>query len=200
MMIASKNTSARRILPLLLAVVFLVLSLPQSALAASYSAIVTADVMAVYADPYLNERVGSLARGEVVAVDKAKDGVAQFRYLATGSSGYASLSDLARVNDVSEAARVTASGARFYRTADTSSQYKSIARGATVYVLSTSGDWAFVARNGLGGYMLLSALSIGQTQPTATSNALSGFSSANKDAVIVSDTLTVYETPSPSRR
>lgn len=198
MMIASKNTSARRILPLLLAVVFLVLSLPQSALAASYSAIVTADVMAVYADPYLNERVGSLARGEVVAVDKAKDGVAQFRYLATGSSGYASLSDLARVNDVSEAARVTASGARFYRTADTSSQYKSIARGATVYVLSTSGDWAFVARNGLGGYMLLSALSIGQTQPTATSNALSGFSSANKDAVIVADTLTVYASASES--
>ena len=200
MMIASKNTAARRILPLLLAVVFLVLSLPESALAASYSAIVTADVMAVYADPYLNERVGSLARGEVVAVDKAKDGVAQFRYLATGSSGYASLSDLARVNDVSEAAQVTASGARFYRTASTSSQYKSISRGATVYVLSTSGDWAFVARNGLGGYMLLSALSIGQPQPqpTATSNALSGFSSANKDAIIVSDTLTVYETPSES--
>ena len=67
MIVASRKTVGKRLLPLLLAMVFLLLSLPESAFAASVSAVVTADAMAVYADPDLSQQVGTLAEGEVVA-------------------------------------------------------------------------------------------------------------------------------------
>ena len=80
MIVASRKTVGKRLLPLLLAMVFLLLSLPESAFAASVSAVVTADVMAVYADPGLSRQVGTLEGGEVVAVDRTSGGVAYFRY------------------------------------------------------------------------------------------------------------------------
>ena len=132
-------------MPLLLAMVFLLLSLPESAFAASVSAVVTADVMAVYADPGLSRQVGTLEGGEVVAVDRTSGGVAYFRYLDTGGSGYARTADMQPLSNVAELVRVQASGARFYREMDTSSQYKSVSAGSTVYLISVSGDWARVA-------------------------------------------------------
>ena len=62
----------------------------------------------------------------------------------------------------------------------TSSQYKRLRAGATVYVLSTNGEWARVACSGLGGYMLVSDLRGERTTSTPTQqppqDALSGFS------------------------
>ena len=102
------------------------------------------------------------------------------------------------LSDVAEQVRVQASGARFYREMDTSSQYKSVSAGSTVYLISVSGDWARVARNGLGGYMLVSDLR-GETTSTPTQqpsqDALSGFSRVDKSATIVGDMVTVYTAP-----
>ena len=198
MIVASRKTVGKRLLPLLLAMVFLLLSLPESAFAASVSAVVTADVMAVYADPGLSRQVGTLEGGEVVAVDRTSGGVAYFRYLDTGGSGYARTADMQPLSDVAEQVRVQASGARFYREMDTSSQYKSVSAGSTVYLISVSGDWARVARNGLGGYMLVDDL-YGQQDPAPTQQPsqgpLQGFTRVNMTATAVSDTLTVYTSP-----
>ena len=81
MILASKKTVGKRILPLLLAMVLLLLSLPATAFAASLTAVVTADSMAVYADSGLSRQVGSLAAGEIVSVERYSGGVAYFRYL-----------------------------------------------------------------------------------------------------------------------
>ena len=86
MILASKKTVGKRILPLLLAMVLLLLSLPATAFAASLTAVVTADSMAVYADSGLSRQVGSLAEGEIISVERYSGGVAYFRYLTTGGS------------------------------------------------------------------------------------------------------------------
>ena len=200
MIVASKKTVGKRFFPLLLAMVFVLLSLPESAFAASFSAVVTADTMAVYADSALSRQVGTLAQGEIVAVERYSGGVAYFSYPETGSVGYARTADMEPVSSVSDSVRISVSGARFYREASTSSQYKTLGVGSTVYVLSTSGEWARVARNGLGGYMLVSDLyPSSNSQPEATASptqgALSGFTIANKDAVVIADTITAYDLP-----
>ena len=106
MILASKKTVGRRFLPLLLAMVLLLLSLPATAFAASLTAVVAADSMAVYADSGLTQQVGTLAGGEIVSVERYSGGVAYFRYLETGGVGYASTADLQPVANVASTARV----------------------------------------------------------------------------------------------
>lgn len=109
-MIASKRALKRRLLPLLLAVVLILLSLPESALAATFSAVVTVQSMPVYADASLRQQIGSLGEGEVVLVGAYQNNVALIRYQPTGGVGYARVSDMAAVSDVSKPTTVTASG------------------------------------------------------------------------------------------
>ena len=198
MILASKKTVGKRILPLLLAMVLLLLSLPATAFAASLTAVVTADSMAVYADSGLSRQVGSLAEGEIISVERYSGGVAYFRYLTTGGSGYARTADMQPVENVADATRIQLDGAYFYSSMSTSSQYKRLHAGATVYVLGTNGSWARVACSGLGGYMLVSDLR-GETTSTPTQqpsqDALSGFSRVDKSATIVGDMVTVYTAP-----
>ena len=198
MILASKKTVGKRILPLLLAMVLLLLSLPATAFAASLTAVVTADSMAVYADSGLSRQVGSLAEGEIISVERYSGGVAYFRYLTTGGSGYARTADMQPVENVADATRIQLDGAYFYSSMSTSSQYKRLRAGATVYVLGTNGSWARVACSGLGGYMLVSDLR-GETTSTPTQqpsqDALSGFSRVDKSATIVGDMVTVYTAP-----
>lgn len=159
MMIASKRALKRRLLPLLLAVVLILLSLPESALAATFSAVVTVQSMPVYADCIAPSADWLSGRGR----SRARRGVSKQRSVdthtqPTGGVGYARVSDMAAVGTVSEPTTVTASGARFYSSADASSVYLSIGQGITVNVLSTSGEWARVECQGWAGYMYTSAL------------------------------------------
>ena len=198
MILASKKTVGRRFLPLLLAMVLLLLSLPATAFAASLTAVVAADSMAVYADSGLTQQVGTLAGGEIVSVERYSGGVAYFRYLETGGVGYARTADLQPVANVASTARVPLDGTRFYRTMNTSGQYKRLRAGTNIYVLSTNGEWARVAYDGLGGYMLLSDLR-GDTVSTPTQQApqglLAGFTRVDKSATVLSDMMTVYTEP-----
>ena len=125
--------------------------------------------MAVYADPGLSRQVGTLARGR-----SGRRGSQQRRRRLFPLSRHRqrratpARRTWQRVSNVSEAVRVTASGARFYREARAPPASTSpSSAGSTVYVLSTSGDWARVARNGLGGYMLVSDDSPSASQPDA---------------------------------
>ena len=198
MRLASKKTVGKRLLPLMMAVVLALLSVPATAFAQSVMAVVMADPMAVYADPGLSRQVGTLGSGEIVTVSRYSGGVAQFTYAATGGSGYARTADMQPVDTAGTATRVQLDGAHFYQQMSTSSQYKRMRAGATVYVLSTSGDWARVACNGLGGYMLLSELN-GSASPAPTQqtpqNSLSGFTPVSQYATILGDMVTVYTAP-----
>ena len=200
-MIASKRALKRRLLPLLLAVVLILLSLPESALAATFSAVVTVQSMPVYADASLRQQIGSLGEGEVVLVGAYQNNVALIRYQPTGGVGYARVSDMAAVSDVSKPTTVTASGARFYSSADASSAYLSIGRGITVNVLSTSGEWARVECQGWAGYMYTSALAIGsQENPdTGTDNGLGNdVVTETFTATVIAQNAYVYASPSTS--
>ncbi len=198
MILASKKTVGKRLLPLMMAVVLALLSVPATAFAQSIMAVVTADPMAVYADPGLSRQVGTLGGGEIVTVSRYSGGVAQFTYAETGGSGYARTADMQPVDTAGTATRVQLDGAHFYREMSTSSQFKRMRFGATVYVLSTNGDWARVACNGLGGYMLQSELN-GTAAPAPTQqtpqSSLSGFTPVNQSATILGDMVTVYTSP-----
>ena len=200
-MIASKRALKRRLLPLLLAVVLILLSLPESALAATFSAVVTAQSMPVYADASLRQQIGSLGEGEVVLVGAYQNNVALIRYQPTGGVGYARVSDMAAVGTVSEPTTVTASGARFYSSADASSAYLSIGQGSTVNVLSISGEWARVERQGWAGYMYTSALAIGsQENPdNGIDNGLGNdVVTETFTATVIAQNAYVYASPSTS--
>lgn len=197
---ASKKTVGKRILPLLLAVALLLASLPATAFAAGLTAVVTAETMAVYADSGLSRQVGTLAAGEVVSVGHYYNGVAYFCYLDTGGVGYARTADMQPVSNIADITRIQREGTRIYREMDTSSQYKQLRAGAGVYVLSTNGEWAHVACDGLGGYIRTGDLGGNATTPTPTQQApqdgLTGFTRVDMAATTLADMLTVYTSPS----
>ena len=114
MRLASKKTVGKRLLPLMMAAVLALLSVPATAFAQSVMAVVMADPMAVYADPGLSRQVGTLGSGEIVTVSRYSGGVAQFTYAATGGSGYARTADMQPVENVADATRIQFDGAHFY--------------------------------------------------------------------------------------
>ncbi len=211
MLIAEKKTVKRRLLPLVLALVFALLSVPQAALAASFSAIVTADSMPVYSDPGLTKKAGALSKDDVVVVTAYKGGVAQIVYRVNGNKGYARVSDMRAVSEFAEKATVTASNAKVYAKASGSSKATKLKKGSSVYVLATNGDWARIENSGYVGYTYINNLSIG-TQPTEapaatptptpapTANPLKGFAKIDKDAVTVADGIPAFESPDASSK
>ena len=147
----------------LLAMILVMTMLSSVALAESFSAIVTADKMTVYSDDSMFEEAGSLKKNTVVTVLDSEDNVVKFSY--KGKTGYASISDLNAVANVGRAAIVTES-ARVYQSANKASKSTKVSKGTQLYVLSTSGKWAAVERNGNVGFMLLKYL----TPADATDN------------------------------
>lgn len=143
-----KNVSCKikRITALLLMLMLLLPSAP--ALAESYSAAVTDDV-AAYADASLERKVGDLERYTVVTVTGVKGDVARIRY--SGYTLYTRLSALVAVKDFATAATVSQTG-KVYEAPDTSSRSLSLKKGAQVYILARSGDWAMIEKGGNVGY------------------------------------------------
>lgn len=151
----TKETNMKNNLKRLLAMILALTMLSSAALAESFSAIVTSDRMTVYSDEGLFEEAGSLKKNSVVTVVDSEDGVVKFNY--KGKTGYASVSDLNAVENVGRAAIVTET-ARVYKSANKASKSTKVSKGTELYVLSTSGKWAAVERNGNVGFMLLKYL------------------------------------------
>ena len=170
-----------------LIVLLLSLALP-SAVAETFSAIVTAEEMTVYRDAKLQARSGELSKDTVVRIQAYAGKAAKITY--AGKTGYAKVADMKAVDDVAKKAVVNAN-ARVYKTASAKAKSVKVKKGAKVYVLSTSGIWAQVEKDGAVGYMKASVLTRADddwrtsADPTPTP--------APEKGTVVSNTLPVYK-------
>lgn len=158
---------------------------PASALA-SFSAVVTSSSMRVYAARSVNSASATLPKGTVVTVKSYSDGVAKISY--KGKTGYAKVSDMKAVessgsstsSSTGTSTTVSVSGAKAYKSASTASQSVSVSKGTKVSVVSTSGNWAKVQRNGYTAWMQKSALALYASSSSSSSASSSSTSKAEQ--------------------
>lgn len=120
------------------------------ALAETFSAIVTAKSMAVYGEAAMSRKLGALEKDTVVRVSGYTNTIAKISY--DGHVGYASVSDLKRVDDVAKKAVLNAA-APVYQTPETEGKSVMAPQGTRLYVLAVTGEWAQVEREGYVGYV-----------------------------------------------
>lgn len=153
-MMRKHNGMKRLTAAVMVLLLMMTLAVP-SALAETFSAIVTAERMMVYRDAKLQAQAGTLPKDSIVRVKAYSGKAAKISY--SGKTGYAAVSDLKAVDDVAKKAVVNAD-AKVYKTPSADAKAKKVKKGAKVYVLSWSGKWAQVEKDGSVGYMKLTAL------------------------------------------
>ena len=168
------------------------------AMAEAFSAIVTSKTMQVFADVSMTELLGTLEKYAVVRVTGYSNTIAKISYL--NRTGYARISDMKRVEDVAQKAMTTAE-APIYQMPDTESDEVNVPAGTMVNVLATSGEWAYVEKDGAVGYIQLiylkDAVQTPQDAPTSgggsasvtpTPTSENGITVRTYSAVTVEDT------------
>ncbi len=146
----------KRILSAILLIVLLAACLPAYA-ESSFSAYVKSGSMKVYRDMELKDYWATLEKRTIVTVSAYSGGVA--RISLNGNTGYAAVSDLARVDSIAEQAEATCDSYVFAK-ADKDSRRVKVEKGTEVYVLATKDGWAMVEKGGKVGYMAAKHLSI----------------------------------------
>ena len=139
-----KGNVKARLLAMILALA-LVTAMACPALAETFSAIVTAGAMTVYKDAKLGTAVTTLSEGEIVRVEAYSGRAARISW--AGGKGYAAVSDMKSVDSVAAKAVVT-EAASVYESASETARAAAVPEGTHVYVLSYSGDWARVEKDG----------------------------------------------------
>lgn len=112
---------------------------------AGRKAVVSSRSMNVYRAK--NSVAGRLSHGTVVTIKGTSDGVAKISY--KGKTGYALMEDLQTLKQT----EVCIGGARVYISKNTGSRSVTVQKGTKVNVVSVSGDWARIERNGRFGYV-----------------------------------------------
>ena len=208
----------RKGLALALMAALLLTMLPATALAASFSAVVTSSEMTVYKSASMTGTSATLPKGTVVTVKAYKGNIAKISY--KGHTGYASVSDMEPVkSEATQAPEVTSeptqdsgekvtlrAALRVYQKASTGSKSMSVPAGTSVSVLSSSGGWVKLSRSGNIAYALadeLAAAVSGAATATATPAVTATPTAAPTDtpaptatpipAVVTSSKLPVYE-------
>ena len=144
-----KYCRVKRLIALGLTLILLLAYVP-SALAATFSAIVTSSSMAVYGEASFSNKLGSLKKNTVVQVKKYSGNVALISY--GGRTGYAKVSDMKALDDVAEEAVVN-TNTRVYQSASTKSANVALKKGVKLNLIAVSGNWAMVEKGGNVGYM-----------------------------------------------
>ena len=166
------------------------------ALAATFSAIVSAQSMAVYGDVAMSEKLGTLAKDTVVTVTGYSTTIAKVSY--RGRTGYARVADLRRVENVASRA-VTSAATAVYLTASADSLSVMIPAGTRLYILSQADGWARVERNGVVGYARPDTLEAADenwqtaSTPTAGPSATGKASDAESGITVRTYTATALE-------
>jgi len=121
-----------------------------TAQAESYSAIVTAKSMKIYADEAMSWNIGQLPMASVVTVEGEDDGVVK---ISSGErEGYASAKDVKAISELAKAAVVN-KNTYVYQQPDGSSASVKVKKGMKLNLLAVSGDWAMVENKGVVAYM-----------------------------------------------
>lgn len=189
----------KRLAAAVLAALLLLMS-AAPAMAEKFSAIVTADSMAVYGEASLSRQLGTLNKNTVVQITGYTSTIARISY--NGKVGYAKVSDMKRVDEDAQKA-VLNTAAPVYKEAQTDSLSVKAPEGTRVYILAESGDWSMVERNGYVGYVKTANLTktdenwkIPDATPTnATTTTSNGITVRTYSAVTLSKTK-VYKSAS----
>lgn len=120
------------------------------AMAETFSAIVTSKTMPVYSDVSMTDMLGILEKYAVVRVTGYSNTIAKISYL--NRIGYAKVSDMKRVEDIATKA-MTTGPAPIFETPDAEGLSVTVPAGTMVNLIATSGDWAFVEKDGVAGYI-----------------------------------------------
>ena len=133
--------------------------------AESFSAIVTAKSMKVYADEACTWNVGALAQTAVVTVESYENGVA--RITQGDREGYAAVRDMAAISAIATPAEVNVNTYVFQKPSLSSRTLK-VKKGTAVNLLATNGAWAMVERSGVVAYMNKAHLTVSaEAEPDA---------------------------------
>ena len=172
----------------------LLISMASPAMAEVFSAIVTSGSMTVYSDAKLTRQTDTLEQDTVVRVQAYSGKAAKIAY--DGGTGYASISDMRAVDNVALKALATGD-AHVYASASRDAKSVELPEGTRIYVLSFSGDWARVEKDGKVGYMLLTELekvnSDWSTGPAPTPTP-----PPTEPGIVTASTLPVYKKESAS--
>lgn len=120
------------------------------ATAEAFSAIVTSKTMPVYSDVSMTDMLGILEKYAVVRVTGYSNTIAKISYL--NRIGYAKVSDMKRVDEIATKA-MTTGPAPIFETPDAEGLSVTVPAGTLVNLIATSGDWAFVEKDGVAGYI-----------------------------------------------
>ena len=176
------GSAKKRWIAALLATVLLLLTWTVPAVAETFSAVVTADSMAVYAEPSMSRQLGTLEKYTVVRVTGYSTTVAKITY--GGNTGYARISDMKRVDAVAKKAVVNAA-APVYRQPQADGASVKVPAGTRLYVLAESGEWAMVEKNGVVGYMKSAALTQADENWTTPSAAPTEATTTNGNGITI---------------
>ena len=140
----------RRAVAAALAALLLMAGSAMPAMAEAFSAIVTSKTMPVYSDVSMTDMLGILQKNAVVRVTGYSNTIAKISYL--NRICYAKVSDMKRVEDIATKA-VTTGPAPIFETPDAEGLSVTVPAGTMVNLIATSGDWAFVEKDGVAGYI-----------------------------------------------
>ena len=140
----------RRATAAALAALLLLAGSAMPAMAEAFSAIVTSKTMPVYSDVSMTEMLGILQKNAVVRVTGYSNTIAKISYL--NRIGYAKVSDMKRVEDIATKA-MTTGPAPIFETPDAEGLSVTVPAGTMVNLIATNGDWAFVEKDGVAGYI-----------------------------------------------
>ncbi len=140
----------RRAVAAALAALLLMAGSAMPAMAETFSAIVTSKTMPVYSDVSMTDMLGILEKNAVVRVTGYSNTIAKISYL--NRIGYAKVSNMKRVEDIATKA-MTTGPAPIFETPDAEGLSVTVPAGTMVNLIATSGEWAFVERNGVAGYI-----------------------------------------------
>ena len=180
----------KRAIKRLVALLAVLLLLPggMPAMAETFSAIVTANSMAVYGEASMTSQVGTLDKNTVVRVTGYSTTIAKISY--EGKTGYARISDMKAVDSAAKKAVVTAA-APVYKAPQTDSQSLKVPAGTKLYILAQSGDWSMVEKNGYVGYMKTAALTEADSSWAVPSAAPTDAATTNASGITVREYVAV---------
>ena len=186
-----------KLICLLMALALCSACLPAALAAGSFEAVVSVELMNVYAEKAPHALVTSLPKGTVVTVNAWSGNAALIAY--NGTTGIARVSDMTRADtqqtDTSTQgkAMVTNRDTRIYQRASTDSRYVEVQAGTSVTLLAVSGKAARISLGDRVGYTAYSHLSepTPQTEPS-TGDADVTVQTGNM-AVVTTEQAQVYE-------
>ena len=186
----------RRAVAAALAALLLMAGSAMPAMAEAFSAIVTSKTMPVYSDVSMTDMLGILEKYAVVRVTGYSNTIAKISYL--NRIGYAKVSDMKRVEDIATKA-MTTGPAPIFETPDAEGLSVTVPAGTMVNLIATSGDWAYVEKDGVAGYIktgyLQDAVQTPQTAaPTQGSAATPAPTSENGITVRTYSAVTIENT------